>query len=87
MLKNHRIVKHLADTTFGAIRCLAGAKSYSKAKKFKTITLLVDQNIMKAFEVSDFMYFLEMGQIKQEGPKEDFEADIREIIRDSLIAR
>ncbi len=42
MLKNHRIVKHLADAAFGAIRCLAGAKSYSKAKKFKTIILLVD---------------------------------------------
>ena len=52
-----------------------------------TTILLVDQNIMKALEVSDFMYLLEMGQIKKEGPKEDFEADIREIIRDSLIVR
>ncbi len=52
-----------------------------------TTILLIDQNIMKALEVSDFMYFLEMGQVKQGGPKEDFEKDIREIIRDSLIAR
>ena len=52
-----------------------------------TTILLVDQNIMKAVEVSDFMYLLEMGQIKQGGPKGDFEDGIREIIRDSLIAR
>ena len=52
-----------------------------------TTILLVDQNIMKALEVSDFMYLLEMGQIKKEGPKEDFEADIRAIIRDSLMVR
>jgi branched-chain amino acid transport system ATP-binding protein len=52
-----------------------------------TTILLVDQNIMKALEVSDFMYLLEMGQIKQGGPKKDFEEGIREIIRDSLIAR
>jgi len=52
-----------------------------------TTILLVDQNIMKALEVSGFMYLLEMGQIKQGGPKEDFEEGIREIIRDSLIGR
>ena len=52
-----------------------------------TTILLVDQNIMKALEVSDYMYLLEMGQVKQGGPKKDFEDSIREIIRDSLIAR
>ncbi len=46
--------------------------------------LLVDQNIMKALEVSDFMYLLEMGQVKQGGPKREFEQGIREIIKDSL---
>lgn len=52
-----------------------------------TTILLVDQNIMKALEVSDYMYLLEMGQVKQRGPKEDFEESIREIIRDSLISK
>lgn len=52
-----------------------------------TTIFLVDQNIMKALEVSDYMYLLEMGQIKQKGPKEEFEENIREIIRDSLISR
>jgi branched-chain amino acid transport system ATP-binding protein len=52
-----------------------------------TTILLVDQNILKALEVSNYMYLLEMGQVKQGGPKEDFEAGIREIIRNSLISR
>ncbi len=46
---------------------------------------LVDQNITKAVEVSEYMYLLEMGKIKKQGPKEDFEENIRDIIRDSLI--
>ena len=49
-----------------------------------TTILLVDQNIVKALEVSDFMYILEMGEVKQEGPKAEFEQSIRDIIRDSL---
>ena len=47
---------------------------------------LVDQNIIKAVEVSDYMYLLEMGKIKREGPKEGFKENIRDIIRDSLIS-
>ena len=58
-----------------------------KIKEQGTTIFLVDQNILKALEVSDYMYLLEMGQIKQEGHKEAFEENIREIIRDSLISR
>jgi ABC-type branched-subunit amino acid transport system ATPase component len=47
---------------------------------------LVDQNIIKAVEVSDYMYLLEMGKIKRQGPKEGFKENIRDIIRDSLIS-
>jgi len=47
---------------------------------------LVDQNIIKAVEVSDYMYLLEMGRIKIQGPKEAFKENIRDIIRDSLIS-
>ena len=60
---------------------------YSLIKKIAasgTTILLVDQNIMKALEVSDFMYLLEMGEVKQQGLKAEFEQSIREIIRDSL---
>ena len=52
-----------------------------------TTNLIVDQNIMKALDVSDYMHLLEMGQVKQGGPKEDFEEDIREIIKVSLMAK
>ncbi|HSB07171.1 MAG TPA: ABC transporter ATP-binding protein [Thermodesulfobacteriota bacterium] len=58
-----------------------------KIKKQGTTIFLVDQNILKALEVSNYMYLLEMGQIKQKGPKEEFEDKIREIIRDSLMSR
>jgi branched-chain amino acid transport system ATP-binding protein len=58
-----------------------------KVKEQGTTIFLVDQNIMKALDVSDYMYLLEMGQVKQRGPKEEFEEHIREIIRDSLISR
>ena len=52
-----------------------------------TTILIVDQNIMKALDVSDYMYLLDMGQVKQGGPKKDFEEDIREIIKVSLMAK
>ncbi len=47
---------------------------------------LVDQNIIKAVEVSNYMYLLEMGKIKKQGPKDIFKENIRDIIRDSLIS-
>ncbi len=58
-----------------------------KLKEQGTTILLIDQNILKALEVSNYMYLLEIGQIKQQGPKEEFEQNIREIIRDSLMSR
>jgi ABC-type branched-subunit amino acid transport system ATPase component len=51
-----------------------------------TTILIVDQNILKALEVSEYLYMLDMGQIKKGGPKADFEEDIREMIRTSLMA-
>jgi branched-chain amino acid transport system ATP-binding protein len=58
----------------------------SIAKQGTTI-LLVDQNIMKALEVSDYMYLLEMGEVKQKGAKREFEKSIREIIKVSLTGK
>jgi len=52
-----------------------------------TTILIVDQNIMKALEISDYMYLLDMGQVKKAGPKKDFENDIRQIIKESLMPR
>ena len=47
--------------------------------------LLVDQNITKAVEISDYLYMLEMGQVRREGPRQAFADQIREIIRDALL--
>jgi ABC-type branched-subunit amino acid transport system ATPase component len=47
--------------------------------------LLVDQNIAKAVEVSDYLYMLEMGQVRREGPRQAFADQLREIIRDALL--
>jgi len=55
-----------------------------KISELGTTILLVDQNIIKALEVSDYMYLLEMGQVKQKGAKNEFEKSIREIIKASL---
>lgn len=47
--------------------------------------LLVDQNITKAVEVSDYLYVIEGGQVRREGPQGDFADHLRELIRDSLL--
>lgn len=47
--------------------------------------LLVDQNITKAVEMSDYLYMIERGQVRREGPREAFADQLREIIRDALL--
>ena len=47
--------------------------------------LLVDQNINKAVQVSDYLYMLERGQVRREGPRRDFADHLREIVRDALL--
>jgi ABC-type branched-subunit amino acid transport system ATPase component len=47
--------------------------------------LLVDQNIARAVEVSDYLYLIERGQVRREGPRESFAAHLRDIIRDALL--
>jgi branched-chain amino acid transport system ATP-binding protein len=47
--------------------------------------LLVDQNITKAVEVSEYLYVIEGGQVRREGPQADFADHLRELIRDSLL--
>ncbi len=46
---------------------------------------LVDQNIAKAVEISGYLYMLEMGQVRREGPRHDFADQLRDIIRDALL--
>jgi ABC-type branched-subunit amino acid transport system ATPase component len=47
--------------------------------------LLVDQNIAKAVDICDYLYMLEMGQVRREGERRAFADQIREIIRDALL--
>jgi ABC-type branched-subunit amino acid transport system ATPase component len=47
--------------------------------------LLVDQNVAKAVEVSGYLYMLEMGRVRREGPRRDFADQLRDIIRDALL--
>ena len=47
--------------------------------------LLVDQNINKAVEVSDYLYMIERGGVKREGPRAEFADQLRDIVRDSLL--
>ena len=47
--------------------------------------LLVDQNIAKAVEISDYLYMLEMGRVRHEGPRAVFEDHLRDLIRDALL--
>jgi ABC-type branched-subunit amino acid transport system ATPase component len=47
--------------------------------------LLVDQNIAKAVEISDYLYMLEMGQVRRAGPRRAFADQLRDLIRDALL--
>jgi ABC-type branched-subunit amino acid transport system ATPase component len=47
--------------------------------------LLVDQNINKAVQVSDYLYMIERGQVRHEGPRQHFADQLREIVRDALL--
>jgi ABC-type branched-subunit amino acid transport system ATPase component len=47
--------------------------------------LLVDQNIAKAVEVSDYLYLIEGGQVRRQGLRASFAAQLRDIIRDALL--
>ena len=47
--------------------------------------LLVDQNINKAVEVSDYLYMIERGGVRREGPRAEYADQLRDIVRDSLL--
>ena len=55
------------------------------AREAGVTILLVDQNIAKAVEVSEYLYMLEMGQVRREGPRHVFADQLRDLIRDALL--
>ena len=56
-----------------------------EARAHGVTILLVDQNIAKAVDLSDYLYMLERGQVGREGPRDSFAAQLRDIIRDALL--
>jgi|Deesub1362A_J573_1020465.scaffolds.fasta_scaffold00095_30 branched-chain amino acid transport system ATP-binding protein len=50
----------------------------------KTTVVLVDQNVKQAFEISDYVYILELGRNRAQGPKAMFQGKLREVIQDWL---
>jgi len=46
--------------------------------------LLVDQNIRKAVEICDYLYVLDLGRIKMEGPRDLFVKNLREIVKSMI---
>ena len=63
----------------------AAGKSFEEACAAGITILLVDQNITKAVEVSQYLYVIEGGQVRREGPQAGFADHLRELIRDSLL--
>jgi len=49
----------------------------------KTV-ILVEQNIREAIEISDYIYVLDLGRNKAEGPREAFQGDLKALIKDWL---
>jgi len=50
--------------------------------KNEGITIVtVDQRVKQAFEISDYLYVLELGTNKVSGTKADFEGGLREMIK------
>jgi ABC-type branched-subunit amino acid transport system ATPase component len=55
------------------------------ARTLGVTIFLVDQNVAKAVEISEYLYMLEMGRVRREGPRRDFADQLRDIIRDALL--
>jgi branched-chain amino acid transport system ATP-binding protein len=53
----------------------------TKLKEQGITILLVDQNIRDAVALSDYVYVLELGRNKLEGPREQLEGDLEQIVR------
>jgi len=57
----------------------------AEARALGLTILLVDQNIAAAVELSDYLYMIERGQVRREGPRDTFASQLRDIIRDALL--
>ncbi len=73
----------LVDEPTAGLAPIASAEVYETletlAREGRTL-LLVDQNVRKATLLSDYVYFLELGRNKLQGPREEFERRLEEMI-------
>ena len=47
--------------------------------------LAVHERVRLLNEISEYLYMLEMGQVRREGPRRDFADQLRDLIRDALL--
>jgi len=78
----------LVDEPSAGLAPRIAAQVYERLREARSAgvtILLVDQNVTKAVEISDYLYMLEIGRVRREGPRQAFADQLREIIRDSLL--
>jgi ABC-type branched-subunit amino acid transport system ATPase component len=78
----------LVDEPSAGLAPRIAAQVYDRLREVQTAgvtILLVDQNITKAVEVSDYLYVLEIGRVRREGPRQAFADQLRDLIRDALL--
>lgn len=78
----------LVDEPSAGLAPLIAQHVYTQLKQAQAAgvtILLVDQNITKAVELADYLYMLEMGQVRREGPRQAFADQLRDIVRDALL--
>jgi len=66
------------------------AEVYSLLSAAKTATgaaiLLVEQNVEEALPLADYLYLLNLGQVKAEGPGRDFDnSRVRALVQECLL--
>jgi branched-chain amino acid transport system ATP-binding protein len=67
------LMPKLVDTVYHEIERL---------KEQRYTVLMVDQNVKKSIQIADYVYVLRLGQNSHQGPKDEFEPRLPEIIRE-----
>ncbi len=67
------LMPKLVDTVYDEI---------ARLKEKKYTILMVDQNVKKSMEIADYVYVLQLGQNRHDGPQQDFIERLPEIIRE-----
>ena len=74
----------LVDEPTAGLAPIAAKEVYDALEAIKRegrTILLVDQNVRKAVQLGDYVYVLELGKVKAEGAREEFEEKLKEIVQ------